>query len=208
MSEMRFVRNGRGKEQLVIKDAVLRFNNFAGKQTEFNAAGNRNIDVILPDNKMAVEMGENGWNVKIRKPHDPEDDSYYTLNIKINLDSRWPPKIFQHNKRETIELTSLDYWAKILRDECKTAEEFNRRYPKPDDFDNAVRNAMLDAVSSLDNLSLENICMAVNGSSWDSQFGHGIKAYLDELHFRPAPSLFGRYYDNDESELETEDIPF
>lgn len=208
MSEMRFVRNGRGKEQLVIEDAVLRFNNFEGRQTDFNALGNRNIDVILPDNKMAVEMGENGWNVKIRKPRDPEDDPYYTLNIKINLDSRWPPRIFQHNKRETIELTSLDYWKKVLHDECKTEEEFNRRYPTFGDLEKAAHEEMLNAISSLDNLSLENICMVVNGSAWDSQFGHGIKAYLDEFHFRPAPSLFGKYYDNEEPELETEDIPF
>ena len=47
MSEMRFVRNERGKEQLVIEDAVLRFHNFAGAQTDFNMKGNRNIDVIV-----------------------------------------------------------------------------------------------------------------------------------------------------------------
>ncbi len=102
MSEMRFVVNERGKEQLVIEDAVLRFHNFAGAKTEYNAQGNRNIDVILPDNKMAVEMGERGWNVKIRKPRNEDEAPYYTLNVKINMESRWPPKIIQVNRSQQI----------------------------------------------------------------------------------------------------------
>ena len=76
MSEMRFIVNERGKEQLVIEDAKIRFHNYAGLQTDFNQPGNRNFDVILPDNEMAIAMGEKGWNVKIRKPRDAEEDPY------------------------------------------------------------------------------------------------------------------------------------
>ena len=102
MSEMRFVRNERGREQLVIDDAKLLFHNFSGAKTDFNALGNRNFDVILPDNEMAIAMGQKGWNVKIRRPRDPEDDPYYTLNVKINMASRWPPKIVEAGKRQQI----------------------------------------------------------------------------------------------------------
>lgn len=172
MSEMRFVRNERGKEQLVIEDAVLRFHNFAGAQTDFNMKGNRNIDVILPNNEMAVAMGEKGWNVKIRRPVDPEDDPYYTLNVKINMDSRWPPKIVQVNKNQHIQ-----YDAEML--------------------------------NGLDDVAMDDIGIVINGSEWENErFGHGIKAYLDQLYFRVKPSVFGHKYDVEESELETEDIPF
>jgi len=204
---MRFVRNSRGKEQLVIEDAVLRFHNFEGRQTDFNAKGNRNIDVILPDNEIAVAMGEKGWNVKIRKPQDPEDDPYYTLNIKINLESRWPPRIFQHNKKGTIELTSIDYWIEAIRSKYKTAEELTRDFPTRHELEQEALKYMYDAISNLDSLALDDIGIVINGSEWENErFGHGIKAYLDELHFRPQPSLFGNRYD--EEAVETEDIPF
>ena len=191
MSEMRFVRNERGREQLVIEDAALRFHNFAGEQTEFNAKGNRNIDVILPDPEMAVAMGEKGWNVKIRKPRDPEGDPYYTLNIKLNLDSRWPPDFYQHNKRNTLDITLRHYMELYPDDPARAKREFE------------------NAVSNLDSINMNDICVVINGSEWESQMGHGIKAYLDQYHFRLAPTLFGDYYNSEEeSELETEDVPF
>lgn len=102
-STMQFIANERGKEQLVIDNAKLKFHNFAGAQTEFNVKGNRNIDVILPDSNMAVEMSRKGWNVKIRQPRGNEEEPYYTLNIKINMDSKWPPKIFQVNRKRQIQ---------------------------------------------------------------------------------------------------------
>ena len=172
MSEMRFVRNERGKEQLVIEDAVLRFHNFAGAQTDYNMKGNRNIDVILPDNEMAVAMGEKGWNVKIRKPQDPEDEPYYTLNVKINMESRWPPKIVQVVKSRHIQYDA-------------------------------------DMLAQLDDIAMTDIGIVINGSEWENErFGHGIKAYLDQMYFRLKPSVFGNKYDLDEEAVETEDIPF
>ena len=170
MSEMRFVINERGKEQLVIDDAILRFHNFAGAQTEFNAKGNRNIDVILPDKEMAEMMGEKGWNVKIRKPRNEDEDPYYTLNIKINMESRWPPKIFQVNRSNQVQYDA-------------------------------------EMVDGMDDINMQDIGLVINGSEWESQFGHGIKAYLDQMYFRIKPGVFGHKYDIEE-EPETEDVPF
>jgi len=170
MSEMRFVVNERGKEQLVIDDAELRFHNFAGAQTEYNAKGNRNIDVILPDKDMAVIMGEKGWNVKIRKPRNEDEEPYYTLNVKINMESRWPPKIFMVNNYRQIQ-----YDAEMLDD--------------------------------LDNVPMTDIGLVINGSEWENErFGHGIKAYLDQLYFRERPGIFGNKYDV--KNPETEEVPF
>lgn len=169
MSDMRFVTNDRGRKQLVIDDAVLRFHNFAGEKTEYNDRGNRNIDVILPDAEMAAAMGQEGWNVKIRKPRDPEEEPYYTLNVKINMDSKWPPKIVQVNRNQKIQYDA-------------------------------------EMVDGLDSVHMIDIGMVINGSEWENErFGKGVKAYLDQLYFREAPSIFGHKYD---VEPETEEIPF
>ena len=156
---MRFIVNERGKEQLVIEDAKIRFHNYAGVQTDFNQAGNRNFDVILPDNDMAIAMGEKGWNVKIRKPRDPEDDPYYTLNVKINMNSRYKPVIEQIKGRQHIA-----YDASMLGefDPSKPTEKLNK---------------------GLDDLSIDRVFLVINGSSWESNFGTGIKAYLDKFYF-------------------------
>ena len=168
---MRFVVNERGKEQLVIDDAVLRFHNFAGAQTEYNARGNRNIDVVLPDKDMAVAMGEKGWNVKIRKPRNEDEDPYYTLNVKINMESRWPPKIFQVNRSQQVQYDA-------------------------------------EMVDGLDDVNMQDIGIVINGSEWENdRFGHGIKAYLDQMYFRVKPGVFGHKYDVVEEE-ETEEVPF
>ena len=193
MSDMRFIVNERGKEQLFIEDAKIRFHNYAGLQTDFNAAGNRNFDVILPDNEMAVAMGEKGWNVKIRKPRDPEEPPYYTLNVKINMNSKYPPTFEQIVKGgdnivyDEIDLGTFD-----------PNKPTQRRHGKD------------DPEKTPDEMNLTKIVVVINGSSWESQFGSGIKAYLDQFYFCEKAPIYGNYYDEDyeEEELDTEKIPF
>lgn len=171
-STMQFIANERGKEQLVIDNAKLKFHNFAGAQTEFNVKGNRNIDVILPDNDMAVEMSRKGWNVKVRQPRGNEEEPYYTLNIKVNMDSKWPPRIIQVNRNKQIHYDA-------------------------------------DMLNGLDDLNITDIGLVINGSAWENErFGKGIKAYLDQMYFRLAPSVFGNKYDVDDSAGDDEEIPF
>ena len=192
MSEMRFIVNERGKEQLVIENAKIRFHNYAGLKTDFNQPGNRNFDVILPDKDMAVAMGEKGWNVKIRKPRDPEDDPYYTLNVRINMNSRYKPTIEQIEGRHHIPYDEI-----MLGIPDPEKPEIRRR--GPDDPD-----------KTLDELNIDDIFIVINGSPWESQlFGSGIKAYLDQFYFREKAPVYGSYYDEEpEEEFDTEKIPF
>lgn len=189
MSNMRFIVNERGKEQLVIEDAVIRFHNYAGLQTDFNQAGNRNFDVILPNNEMAIAMGEKGWNVKIRKPKDPEEDPYYTLNVKINMNSRYKPTFEQ----------IVDGGDPIMYDEI-TLGTFDPKEPK------FRREGKDDPHKIPDEMKMHDIFMVINGSAWESQFGSGIKAYLDQFYFREKAPVYGDFY-NRETEYE-EDRPF
>ena len=191
-SEMYFIVNERGKEQLVIKNAKIRFHNYAGLQTDFNQAGNRNFDVILPDNDIAVAMGEKGWNVKIRKPRDAEEDPYYTLNVRINMNSRYKPTIEQVIGRGRDN---------IAYDEFMLGT-FDPKDPK------YRRHDKDDPEKTLDDLNLTDVFLVLNGSAWESQFGSGIKAYLDQFYFKEKAPVYGNYYDEEEEEFDTEKIPF
>ena len=59
--------------EIVIEGAELLFINFAGREGPYNTAGDRNFGVRL-DEKTALAMIEDGWNVKYLKPRDEEDD--------------------------------------------------------------------------------------------------------------------------------------
>ena len=180
MSEMKFIVNERGKEQLVIEDAKILFHNYAGLQTDYNNPGNRNFDVILPDNEMAIAMGNQGWKVKIRKPRDPQDDPYYTMNVRINMNSRYKPIIEQHVRGR--------------KDPIRYDEEMLGT------FDPAHPTEMKDGKKGLDGLNIDHIFLIINGSPWETQLGTGIKAYLDQFHFEEKAPVYGSYYDDDEEE--------
>jgi hypothetical protein len=95
------------------------FRNFAGKEGQYNREGDRNFAVLL-DEHIAQQMAEDGWNVKVLKPR--EDDEEGTppqayLPVSVNFKGR-PPRIVLITSRgrtnldeDTVE--SLD-WVDIL----------------------------------------------------------------------------------------------
>lgn len=91
-------RNGK----LVIENARIIYRNFSGTATQFNREGDRNFCVFIDDPEFANQLNEIGWNVKIRRPRDPDDDvAHY---IKVNVSYRFrEPKIFRHIGKAIIE---------------------------------------------------------------------------------------------------------
>lgn len=67
---------------LTMEGAQIIFRNFAGKQTKFNAPGNRNFCVLL-DDETAHAMARDGWNIKYLKPREEGDSPQAYLSVKV-----------------------------------------------------------------------------------------------------------------------------
>ena len=77
--------------RILIEGAKIGFRNFSGKESDYNAAGDRNFCVFI-DKELAHKLEEDGWNVKWTKPRDDQDDPSPFLPVKVNYKNR-PPKI-------------------------------------------------------------------------------------------------------------------
>lgn len=75
---------------LEIEDARIIFRNFAGVASKFNREGNRNFSILIPNEEIANELIEDGWNVKIRPPREDGDAPFMHLPVKIQFNSRGP----------------------------------------------------------------------------------------------------------------------
>lgn len=75
---------------LQIDDARIIYRNFSGVGSKFNREGDRNFAVYIPDEDMADELKERGWNVKIKPPREDGDDPFMFLPVKIKFNDRGP----------------------------------------------------------------------------------------------------------------------
>lgn len=100
-------------DNIAIEDAQIIFRNFAGAESQYNRAGNRNFNVIIDDPDTAQKLIEDGWNIKQLKPRDDEDMPKYRLEVSVAF-GNFPPNIFmvtKHNKTKLDEesVAALDY---------------------------------------------------------------------------------------------------
>ena len=75
---------------LQIDDAHIIYRNFSGVGSKFNREGDRNFAVYIPDEDIANELKERGWNVKIKPPREDGDDPFMFLPVKIKFNDRGP----------------------------------------------------------------------------------------------------------------------
>ena len=57
----------------------------------------RRANIIIPDIRQAQMLIDEGFNVKVTKPREGEEDGFvpeYFVAIGVNYDSNWPPKIY------------------------------------------------------------------------------------------------------------------
>lgn len=95
------------------------FRNFSGKEGQYNREGDRNFAVLI-DEKTAEMMAADGWNVKVLKPRDDDEENappQAYLPVAVNFRGR-PPRIVMitsHNRTtlDESQVETLD-WVDIL----------------------------------------------------------------------------------------------
>lgn len=96
-----------------IENAHIMFRNFRGEETKFNRAGNRNFCVIIDDSEQAQRLSEDGWNVRILKPRDDEEEPRYYLQVAVSFNNI-PPTVYMITRKVKTRLDeesigTLDY---------------------------------------------------------------------------------------------------
>ncbi len=90
----------RDQNTVLMKGVRIIFRNFAGKEGQYNRAGDRNFGVILPPD-VAEAMLADGWNVKYLKPREDDEDETEVpwLSVSVKYDAGRPPVIWQITSR-------------------------------------------------------------------------------------------------------------
>ena len=91
------------RDILQIDDARIVYRNFSGTGSKFNREGDRNFAGVIPDQDMADELVNRGWNVKIKPPRDEDDAPFMFLPVKIKFNERGP-KVYLQSGEKTVEL--------------------------------------------------------------------------------------------------------
>lgn len=88
--------------EVTIEGAQIILRNFAGKQTQYNALGNRNFGVILTD-EVADAMVRDGWNVKVLTAREEEDEDKPWIKVAVGF--TYPPQIIVMTEKSRTRIT-------------------------------------------------------------------------------------------------------
>jgi len=81
-------------DRLRLENSKVIFKNFRGEKGPYNEAGVRTFSVVIDDLVLAQSLIVDGWALKELKNEDGEVDAYH-LPVKVNYDSRQPPRIYK-----------------------------------------------------------------------------------------------------------------
>lgn len=103
----------RVESNITFDDARLIYRNFRGEGSQFNAEGNRNFSVVVPE-ELADQLAQDGWNVKCRVPKEEGDEKLCHLPVAVGYKGNRPPRITLITSKGRTELdeetvNTLDY---------------------------------------------------------------------------------------------------
>lgn len=101
------------RDNLIIEDARIMFRNFAGREQQFNSAGDRNFCLML-EPELAEQLKRDGWNVKELRAREDGDEPQPYLQVSVNYGKGRPPRVVLINSRGRLDLGAdevsiLDY---------------------------------------------------------------------------------------------------
>lgn len=85
---------------LQIDDARIIWRNFTGREEQYNRAGERNFSLLIPNEELANELVERGWNVKIKEARDRngnilhDEPPFIHLPVKLKYTDRGGPAAY------------------------------------------------------------------------------------------------------------------
>lgn len=75
---------------LQIDNARITYRNFEGRKEKYNNAGDRNFHLVIPNQELAEQLIEDGWNVKIKPPRTSDETGFITMKVKVKFNARGP----------------------------------------------------------------------------------------------------------------------
>ena len=88
------------RDILQIDDARIIYRNFAGRGDKFNREGDRNFAVVIPEEEMAAQLTDLGWNVKIKPAREEGDMPSMFLPVKVKFNRRGPNVYLQTGRNK------------------------------------------------------------------------------------------------------------
>lgn len=88
------------RDILQIDDARIIYRNFAGRGDKFNREGDRNFAVVIPEEEMAAQLTDLGWNVKIKPAREDGDTPFMFLPVKVKFNGRGPNVYLQTGRNK------------------------------------------------------------------------------------------------------------
>ena len=88
------------RDVLQIDGAKIIFRNFSGEASKFNARGNRDFSVVIPDEETVDRLIDLGWNVK-KKEYDDDRPTLYYLKVKVKFTEHGPDVYLNTNGNVT-----------------------------------------------------------------------------------------------------------
>ena len=96
------------RDILQIDEVRIIYRNFAGRGDKYNREGDRNFAVLIPNEDLANELVERGWNVKIKPPRVDGEDPFMFLPVKVKFNDRGPiAYLISGNRRVRLDEDSV-----------------------------------------------------------------------------------------------------
>lgn len=79
-------------DRIQIEGAHIFWRNFSGKASQYNQAGKRNFCVGIDDKELADKLIADGWNVRMTRPRDEDEEPQAYLQVEVSY-ANFPPTV-------------------------------------------------------------------------------------------------------------------